>query len=648
VLSQRVAALVMIFVIVVPFLSYSDTDFSVDSWIDAMKYSAKYIDKVPTNPEDYLSNLVSKAANFYKSKDMYICHVLLEAPGNIAIDKTYNYRQGNLKTSNAIQFSDSYELNNVTYQVEVTLDNSTPNQANALFGILLILLVIFALFAFSASFQISVSELVVKPLEKMTNTLRDSATMMLRSLKAIEETDDGNLADDDDDDEDGELESQMLEKMVEKLARIVKHVIPNDQNVVDDKNIDSATASWLNDNFAQTHKSNENKLLVEDEDQRQARLVKLASMQTVVEPAVLNSWNFDVLQYSVVELYEILTYIFASCNILEEFNVPIEVFKSFLHAIATRYIDSNSYHNFKHGADVCHVSYFLTVSSGLQDALNNLEVFSILVAALSHDVGHPGWNNAYLIKARHDLALLHNDRSPLENMHCAVLYEVLSKPEFNIFINLSDKQWRDVRKIMITIILGTDMSHHFEQISKTQLFYEVNGADTRAFCAGETDTIECFSDDNNRMLIMELILHCSDISNPYKPFALCSKWADLVVEEFCLQGDREKNEGLEISPMCDRTGIILCNMQMGFIEFVVAPLLNSFVTIFPPLHQIGTNMMLNYTAWGEKRKAEIATDDKVDKTEECRKLDERIGKFKAKQSYVNELKTFSVRKTIMQ
>jgi hypothetical protein len=37
------------------------------------------------------------------------------------------------------------------------------------------------------------------------------------------------------------------------------------------------------------------------------------------------------------------------------------------------------------------------------------------------------------------------------------------------------------------------------------------------------------------MFIMELVLHCSDISNPYKPFDVCAKWADLVVEEFCQQ-----------------------------------------------------------------------------------------------------------------
>ena len=138
---------------------------------------------------------------------------------------------------------------------------------------------------------------------------------------------------------------------------------------------------------------------------------------------------------------------------------------------------------------------------------------------------------------------------------------------------------------------------------------------------------------------MELILHCSDISNPYKPFSICAAWADLVVEEFGQQGDREKREGLEVSPMMDRNLIVLCNMQMGFIEFVVTPLLNAFVQIFPPLHQIGTNIMLNYTGWGEKRKEEIMVDEKIpNKVEECKKLDERIAKFKERQSFTDALR----------
>jgi hypothetical protein len=48
--------------------------------------------------------------------------------------------------------------------------------------------------------------------------------------------------------------------------------------------------------------------------------------------------------------------------------------------------------------------------------------------------------------------------------------------------------------------------------------------------------------------------------------------------------------GLEVSPMCDRDTISLCNMQMGFIEFVVAPLIIgkqlTYNTITAAIHNI--------------------------------------------------------------
>lgn len=180
-----------------------------------------------------------------------------------------------------------------------------------------------------------------------------------------------------------------------------------------------------------------------------------------------------------------------------------------------------------------------------------------------------------------------------------------------------------------------------------QLFLEVNGPDTKSFCNGSKDTIDCFREDKHRLFVMELILHCSDISNPFKPYALCAKWADLVVEEFCQQGDAEKALGLEISPMCDRTNINLCNMQMGFIEFVVAPLIIAFVNIFPPLHEIGSNMENNFRKWGERRKTEIDKDGGLDgmkKAEEQRKMDERMNKFSDKLAFTHVYKGMNVRR----
>ena len=48
------------------------------------------------------------------------------------------------------------------------------------------------------------------------------------------------------------------------------------------------------------------------------------------------------------------------------------------------------------------------------------------------------------------------------------------------------------------------------------------------------------------------MVHCSDLSNPTKPLEIYRRWVDRIMEEFFRQGDREREETLEISPMCDR------------------------------------------------------------------------------------------------
>ena len=48
------------------------------------------------------------------------------------------------------------------------------------------------------------------------------------------------------------------------------------------------------------------------------------------------------------------------------------------------------------------------------------------------------------------------------------------------------------------------------------------------------------------------MVHCADLSNPTKPLSLYKIWVDRIMAEFFLQGDREREQGLDISPMCDR------------------------------------------------------------------------------------------------
>ena len=48
------------------------------------------------------------------------------------------------------------------------------------------------------------------------------------------------------------------------------------------------------------------------------------------------------------------------------------------------------------------------------------------------------------------------------------------------------------------------------------------------------------------------MVHAADLSNPTKPLELYKYWVDLISQEFFSQGDRERENGMDISPMCDK------------------------------------------------------------------------------------------------
>merc|ERR1712232_1348201 len=169
-------------------------------------------------------------------------------------------------------------------------------------------------------------------------------------------------------------------------------------------------------------------------------------------------------------------------------------------------------------------------------------------------------------------------------------------------------------------------------VSDLQVFCEVNqGELDDALTAGFFDTTdlttatdlinfaaqskapECLKTPEARHFILDVFLHCADISNPIKPFEMCKKWAWRVIDEFFAQGDQEKQLKLDISPMCNRDSTNKPVMQFNFIDFVVAPIYFRFLEIFPPLEQCGVNLLLNQQHWLEMRVDEIENGDKTGK-----------------------------------
>ena len=406
VLSRRVAALVLLIVIVVPFLSHNTTDSGTDAWMDSFELDALNPNITSANFDDSFDRFKV----FYRPKDLSPISVFVSSP--FLDDQTMTWGQGyEVRRDNIVKYDHRFFYNETRYDVSVRMNRTIISQWDAFFGIMLILLVIIVLFGFSASFHGAVDLLVVVPLEKMMNTLRRSATAMLKSMQAMEKEDEEFEGGSDMDD--NELETAVLEKMVEKLARIVKHVT-NDNDLVVDENVDKATASWLKDNYATTttlkKEKKQDKVLGHEEEMAKAK--QLQSAHSTVDAVVVNSWSFDVLKYTYDELFEYNRYLLDVFGIYQEFSVPVNVYNNFLTELSVRYIKQNTYHNFHHACDVTQTLYRLIMVSRLNTVLTELEIFSMLVAAIAHDVGHPGVNNAFLVKTRHDLAMIHNDKSP--------------------------------------------------------------------------------------------------------------------------------------------------------------------------------------------------------------------------------------------
>ena len=68
--------------------------------------------------------------------------------------------------------------------------------------------------------------------------------------------------------------------------------------------------------------------------------------------------------------------------------------------------------------------------------------------------------------------------------------------------------------------------------------------------------------------VLQNMVHCSDLSNPTKPLEIYRKWVDRIMEEFFRQGDKEREAGIEISPMCDRYNATIEKSQVFFIDII--------------------------------------------------------------------------------
>lgn len=272
----------------------------------------------------------------------------------------------------------------------------------------------------------------------------------------------------------------------------------------------------------------------------------------------------------------------------------------------------NPYHNVRHAVDVMHAVWRWGEIMPWGQVYERQEQFALLVAALSHDIGHFALTNNFLVDMRHELALRYNDTSPLENMHCSQLFAILAEARTNVLDFLVAEDYKRIRKFMIDTILQTDPIHHFQMIKDLQNLFAENSQAFASQQRGELSSgaVEVLTKNQaNKNLVGRLLLHGADLSNPSKPWKITYEWAKLVVAEFFAQGDLEKALGLPVGMLNDRHKVKLASSQLGFIQFMVSPFVASFIKIFPNWRETPMMLAKNAHEWRQIHLEESGVDE---------------------------------------
>ncbi|XP_077078928.1 3',5'-cyclic-AMP phosphodiesterase 4D isoform X4 [Siphateles boraxobius] len=292
----------------------------------------------------------------------------------------------------------------------------------------------------------------------------------------------------------------------------------------------------------------------------------------------VNKWGLNVFKVGEFSGNRPLTVmmhtVFQERDLLKTFKIPLDTFITYLMTLEDHYHADVAYHNNIHAADVAQSTHVLLSTPALEAVFTDLEILAAIFASAIHDVDHPGVSNQFLINTNSELALMYNDSSVLENHHLAVGFKLLQEENCDIFQNLTKKQRQSLRKMVIDIVLATDMSKHMNLLADLKTMVE-----TKKVTSSGVLLLDNYSD---RIQVLQNMVHCADLSNPTKPLQLYKQWTDRIMEEFFSQGDRERERGMEISPMCDKHNASVEKSQVGFIDYIVHPLWETWADLVHP------------------------------------------------------------------
>jgi cAMP-specific phosphodiesterase 4 len=289
----------------------------------------------------------------------------------------------------------------------------------------------------------------------------------------------------------------------------------------------------------------------------------------------------------------------------------------------------NPYHNNLHGADVFQSTmYFCKSYEEIGGSFSPFELFSVLFAAYIHDFNHPGLNTTYMICdwPNSGISSTFGIESPLEKHHLAMTFNLMrNKSEFNFLVSCSSVEVSLFRRIVTECVMSTDLAKSMSWISSSRIVFndlrnaslDVGGINSTPISSVVVMDDKVRADNEKKemdikILKMQLSIKCGDVGHPARKLDLHLEWSSRICEEFYRQGDKERDKGMKISPLCDRnvSKSSYPGSQIGFINFVSRPLFTLLNEVLIKVDEDKKPWLLNLKSnveyWEGKKKENAA------------------------------------------
>ena len=177
--------------------------------------------------------------------------------------------------------------------------------------------------------------------------------------------------------------------------------------------------------------------------------------------------TIDLLNITNKDLIKMSYNVFQKLGFIHSIQLDNAKLNRILEKIATEY-NIIAYHNFTHAYSVFQMMGLCISKEKRIKEFPQIELFSVLMACISHDMNHRGVNNSYHINKQSNKSILYSEQSIMENMHSSKFFRIIQQDELNILSDMVKEQVPVFKEFFISSILATDMSKHNKLLSKFQ------------------------------------------------------------------------------------------------------------------------------------------------------------------------------------